>query len=56
MADLKEYTVNINGVETTMQLDADDLKRYQAIHGEDNVKQAQVANKARSASDKSGGN
>ncbi len=28
MADLKEYTVNIGGVEHTMQLSEEDAKRY----------------------------
>lgn len=55
MPELKEYTFTIGGVETTLQLDDADAKRYQTLYG-DQAKQAAPANKARTASDKSGGN
>lgn len=47
---MKEYTVVINGVEHTMQLDAEDAKRLDATE----VKAASApANKARTAKNKS---
>lgn len=50
MAKLKEYTVDIGGVEHTLQLSDEDAKRYG-----DNatpVKSSTASNKSRSASDK----
>ena len=50
MADLKEYTVAINGIEHTLQLSPEDAKRYGDAA---RVKRA-PANKAASASNKGG--
>jgi hypothetical protein len=62
MAELKEYTFTIDGIERTVQLDEDDAKRYQDLYGDqpepdgtgDLLKQAGASNKSRSASNKAG--
>lgn len=52
---MKRYTVEINGIEHTMQLDEDDAKRLGAkVKAEPQKKAAKApANKARSAKNKS---
>lgn len=49
---LKEYTVNINGFETTLQLSDEDAKRLGVHADSPQGKAASASNKARGASNK----